>query len=80
MASDYSEGCGYVAIPIETLDRLDELLEEAIGALYTGNTQKGMKVLEKINQELGGYNGSTEKVNESERQQTDNSTERKREV
>lgn len=65
MASDYSEGCGYVAIPLETLDRIEELIEEAVGALYTGNTQKGMKALNKIHQELGGYNGG-EKINKSE--------------
>ena len=36
----------YVAIPIETLDKVIELLDAARGFLYVGKTQDAMKSIE----------------------------------
>ena len=46
-----SEGA-YVAIPIETLDKVIELLDDARGFLYVGNTQRAMNSLDALKKEL----------------------------
>ena len=44
--------CGYCAIPIETLDVVESLLDDAKAALYVGRTQKAIAIIEKIKEEL----------------------------
>ena len=40
------ESGAYIAIPVETLDQVIELLDDARGFLYVGRTQDAMKSIE----------------------------------
>lgn len=49
----FDEGV-YTAIPIETLDKVKDLLDDASGSLYVGRTEKGLRIIEEIKTELFG--------------------------
>ena len=42
----------YVAIPIETLEKAIELVDDARAFLYVGNTQRAMNSLDELKKEL----------------------------
>ena len=46
------ESATYVSIPIETLNKVIELLDDARGFLYIGNTERAMKSIEAAKLEL----------------------------
>lgn len=54
MASDYKDEAAYAAIPLETLDKVKELLDDTRGSLYVGKTEKGLRSIEEIIKELYG--------------------------
>lgn len=54
MASDYKDEAAYAAIPIETLDKVRDLLDDTKGSLYVGRTEKGLRLIEEIKTELFG--------------------------
>ena len=54
MASDYKDEGAYIAVPIETLEKVKELLSDARGSLYVGRTEKGLRSIEEVIKELYG--------------------------
>ena len=42
----------YVAIPIESLDKVIELIDDARAFLFVGNTQRAMNSLDELKKEL----------------------------